>query len=112
MRIKALEDWEYVPEFAENRKQKANEQTAYKFRVLSGAEDMALRKAGEVVFPDSFRHIVTGVTNPPILIGPDGKESAAEVDDLADRPELKGLFMELIVEYGKHAALEPDAGKR
>jgi len=112
MRIKALENWEYVPEFAGNRKQKANEQTVYTFRVLSGAEDMALRKAGEVVFPDSFKHIVTGVINPPILIGADGKETESSVEDLAERPELKGLFMELIVEYGKRSALDPAEEKR
>jgi len=111
MRIKALENWEYVPEFAGNRKQKANEQTVYTFKLLSWAEDRELRKAGESVFPDSFKHVVTGVKNPPILISADGKEIESAIDDMAQLPELKGLFVELVVEYNKRATLDRDSVK-
>ena len=111
MRIKALENWEYVPEFAGNRKQKASEQTVYTFKLLSWAEDRELRNAGEPVFPDSFKHVVAMVKNPPILVSADGKETESAIDDMADKPELKGLFMELVVEYSKHATLERDAVK-
>jgi len=36
---------------------------------------------------------------------------AWKVQDLSDRPELKGLYMELIIEYGKHSVLDEESGK-
>ena len=109
MRIKALEDFEYIPEFGGNRKEKSP--TSYTFTLLSGSEDMALRKEGSPMFPDSLESIITAVKNPPVIVESDGKEVEASISDIAERAELKGLFMELIVEYGKHSALSPDSGK-
>ncbi|RLD18381.1 MAG: hypothetical protein DRI69_10390 [Bacteroidetes bacterium] len=111
MRIKALENWEYVPEFAGNRKQKANEQTVYTFRVLSGKDDLTLRKEGKEAFPDSLEAIIVSVKNPPIIVNAAGKETTTEVKDLSLLPELRAIYLELIIEYGSHSALDQQSGK-
>jgi len=111
MRIKALENWEYVPEFAENRKQPKAEQTIYTFRVLSGKDDLALRKEGKDVFPDSLESVIVSVKNAPVIVNKAGKESPTTAKDLSLLPELRGIYLELIVEYGNHAVLDATAGK-
>ena len=111
MRIKALEDWEYVPEFGGNRAEEPGAQTVYKFRVLSGKEDLALRKEGKEFFPDSLESVIVSVKNPPILVDKAGKEHSTNVLELGSKAELKGLYMELIVEYGNHSTLGAVAGK-
>lgn len=112
MRIKALEDWDYVPEFGGNRTQKKEEQTIYSFRLLSGRQDMEIRANGGDSYPQSLIPVVKSVKNPPILVADDGKETVATVSDLSDRAELKGLFLELIVEYGNHFSLGGEEGKQ
>ncbi len=111
MRIKALEGWDNIPSFAGNRKQKKEEQTVYSFRILSGAQEMDLRQQGIPVFPESLETVITSVKNPPVLVSQAGEEQVATVGDIADRPELKGLYMELVIEYGKHAALDEGSAK-
>lgn len=111
MRIKSIEDWDYIPEFAGNRKQKKDEQTVYSFRLLSGRQDMEIRANGDESYPQSLVPIVKEVKNPPVIVGDNGKEKVATVADLSDRPELKGLFLELIIEYGNHFSLGGEEGK-
>ena len=111
MKIQLLEDWAYVPEFGGNRKQNKEDQTVYFFRLLSGKEDMELRSKGDDFFPQSLVHVVKKVKNPPILVDRNGHESEASVADLSERAELKGLFLELVIEYGNHFSLGAEEGK-
>ena len=111
MRINALEDWTYIPEFGGNREEAAELQTAYTFTLLSGKEEMDLRRDGKETFPTSFETVVKNVKNPPILVSANGKEVKATVADLGTRPELKGLFLELIVAYSSHAKLDGESEK-
>ena len=111
MRIKALEDWDYIPEFGGNRKEPKELQTVYRFRVLSGRDDLALRKDGNDTFPDSLGPVVFSVKNPPVIVSGNGTETQATGENLADKAELKGLYMELIVEYGNHSVLDAKQGK-
>jgi len=111
MIIKALEGWDYIPSFAGNRKQRKEEQTVYSFRILSGRQEMDLRSEGKKVFPESFESVLTSVKNPPVLLSTDGEEHEATINDISERPELKGLYMELVVEYGKHASLDEKSEK-
>ena len=109
MRIKALEDWDYTPEFSGNRSEE--KPTVYTFTLLSGREEMELRKNDIPTFPDSLESVIKAVKNPPVIVDKKGNEREATVSDIADSKELKGLFMELIVEYGKHSALDGDSAK-
>jgi len=111
MIIKALENWNYTPDFGHNKDQDLKDQTAYTFRILSGRDDLELRKEGKDVFPDSLVSVIANVKNPPILRDATGKDKISKVQDLSDRPELKGLYMELIIEYGKHSVLDEESGK-
>jgi len=112
MRIKALENWSYTPEFAGNKDQPVADQTVYTFRVLSGKEDLDLRREGKDVFPDTLEHIVVSVKNTPIVLDKNGKEHSTNVLDLTSKAELKGLYLELIVEYGNHSVLDATSEKR
>lgn len=111
MKINALEDWTYIPEFGGNREGAEDEQTAYTFHVLSGKAEMDLRRDGAETFPDSLVTVVKAVKNPPVLISAKGKEVETSVDDLSKLPELKGLYLELILEYGRHATLDGESSK-
>ena len=104
MRIKALDDWDYIPEFGGNREEE--KPTVYTFTLLSGREEMELRKNDIPTFPDSLETVIKAVKNPPVIIDKKGNEREATVADIGDLKELKGLFIELIVEYGKHSTLD------
>ena len=111
MRIKALEDWDYIPEFGGNRKEPKELQTVYRFRVLSGREELELRKADKPLCPESLESVVVSVKNPPVIVAENGKETEATINNLTEKAELKGLYMELIIEYGNHSALDAKQGK-
>ena len=109
MRIQALEDWDYIPEFGGNREEE--KPTVYSFTLLSGREEMELRKNNIPTFPDSLETVIKAVKNPPIIIDKKGNEKEASVEDIATCKELKGLFIELIVEYGRHNTLDLESAK-
>ena len=111
MKINALEDWTYIPEFGGNRDEPEELQTAYTFTLLSGKEELDLRKDGKETFPTSFVTVVKAISNPPVLISPTGKEVKTTVEDLGNRPELKPLYLELIVAYSSHAKLDGESAK-
>ena len=109
MRINALEDWEYIPEFAGNRDDA--KPTVYTFTLLSGREEMDMRKDDKPTFPDSLEGVIKSVKNPPVIVDKKGNEKEASIEDIAESKELKGLFIELIVEYGKHSILDGASAK-
>ncbi|RLD22217.1 MAG: hypothetical protein DRI69_01895 [Bacteroidetes bacterium] len=111
MRIKALEDWDYLPEFGGNRKEKKEYQTVYRFRVLSGKEDLNLRRDGKDTFPESLEHVIVSVENPPVIVSPSGNERGVTTVEISTLPELKGLYLELLLEYGNHSNLDAKSEK-
>lgn len=109
MIIKVLEDWKYTPTAY------GNEKMTVTFNRLSGAEELSIRRDNEdddeyktAIFIASIKSI----KDPFIIEELDGKQRPMTVADIPASAELKELFFELVLEYGKNTVVSEDAIKK
>ena len=100
MRISILADWTFIPTFMGNDKEPEKGQLRLTLHPLSGREELDASNKGGFSLGSMLDKIVVGMDNPPILVGKDGKERKATLDDIAGQPGLKGLYYEIIAEVG------------
>lgn len=109
MIIKVLGGWTYTPKFAGNKNMTVT------FTRLSGRQDLEVNAMSEDDIQTSVNRFLASIekiTNPLKLEGADGKQRDMTKEDIAEIPELKELYFELIIEYSNHTAVTEDSVKK
>lgn len=109
MVIKVLSGWDYTPKFA------GNKNMIITFNRLSGRQDLEINRMSEDDIQTSINRFlasISKVTNPLKLEGADGKQRDMTKEDIAEIPELKELYFELIIEYSDKTAVTESSVKK